>query len=30
MSEDNKKKSKPKWKKRLKIFFLALVILTNY
>lgn len=28
MSEDNKKKSKPKWKKRLKIFFLALVILT--
>lgn len=27
MSEDNKKKSKPKWKKRLKIFFLILFLL---
>ncbi len=27
MSEDNKKKSKPKWKKKLKIFFLLLVVL---
>lgn len=27
MSEDNKKKPKPKWKKRLKIFFLVLFLL---